>query len=530
MSDLTRKFFFASTVTLSILFSFVFFIVILFLLMFKRLDINLAISLTIIINFILWLISPYLTDFFNKKFYQAKFLSKEEVAQNYPDVYQVVNEVANQYQFPFPKIGIIPDKNPTAFTYGSARFNSRIILTEGIFHFLQPSEIRAVVAHELGHIVNRDFVVMIIASTLIQILYEIYFYTSRVRRRKSGNIKIIGLIAYFFYIIGIYLLLYLSRTREYLADSFASQISDPRDLSTALIKITYGIIAAQDDDTSKRLLQSTRHLGIIDVKNAKHYGIIAYITHNNPDIISEVMVFDKVNPWAKIAEFNSTHPLTGNRIDHLTDLAKVQGKPFLFDIDKAIERMGIDKSKLWQNFFFDVIVYFLPIILALFSFLFLPIYFVPAFYGLGLILQIPYRFPFISPKKTTILNEMRNPYASPFVGKPITLSGQAIGRGIPGYIFSEDIMYQDNSGIIFLDYNSAINFIGNIFFGLTKIKNLFGINSQAVGWFYRGVSSKLALRYLQTEKEVIRSHPILWQVIKSMFLISISFIWFLLIF
>jgi Zn-dependent protease with chaperone function len=517
------RLFFASLVTLGLLSSFVFGIVILVLLYLGTIDIYFAISLTIGINFILWLIGPYLSDLINKWFYKVKFVSKEELTQQHPEVAQIIEQVSTQYKFKFPKIGIIPDKNPTAFTYGSARFNSRIILTEGIFHFLNPQEARAVVAHELGHIVNRDFIVMMIASTLVQILYQIYSTLIRAKGKKSGLPKLIALASYGLYIIGIYLLYYLSRTREYLADEFSTKFTEPNDLSNALIKIAYGIVAAEDDDRTKALLQSTRHLGILDVKNAKHYGIASYVTHDDPNVLAEVMVFDKVNPWAKLAELNSTHPLTGNRIDHLSDISKATGRPFSFDIDSAIERMKIDKFKLYGSFLFGVIVWLLPFLFALYAFFLLPISLLPAVFALGLILQLPYKFPGGAATETTVLEQMRNPYASPLRGKSVTLSGQVIGRGVPGFVFGEDMMYQDSTGLVFLNYSSAFGFIGNIFFALKKIKTLFGIPSRAAGWFYRGGGSVVSLKYIQTDQGKVRSHPMLWAFLIPLILIGISF-------
>jgi Zn-dependent protease with chaperone function len=522
------KLFFVSLVTLTILFSFVFGLVILVLLYAEQINIVFAITLTIVINFFLWLVGPYITDFINRWFYKVKFVSKEELAQQHPEVAEIIEQVSAQYKFKFPKIGIIPDKNPTAFTYGSARFNARIVLTEGIFHFLTPKEARAVVAHELGHIVHRDFMVMMVASTLLQILYEIYAVLIRARGRKSGGVKIIALAAYFFYVIGIYLLYYLSRTREYLADAFSAKITDPSDLSNALIKIAYGIVMAEDDDKAKRLLQSTRHLGIIDVKNAKHYGITSYITHDDPNVLSEVMVFDKVSPWAKLAELNSTHPLTGKRIYHLSYISKAQGQPFFFDIDSAIERLKIDKGKLWGSFLFGLIILLLPYLFALYALFFLPIALLPAAFALGLILQLPYKFPGSrSPVQTTVLEQMRNPYASPIRGKPVALSGQVIGRGVPGFIFGEDMMYQDSTGLVFLNYSSAFGFVGNIIFALGKIKKLFNVPSLAVGWFYRGIGSMISLKYIQTEQEKVISHPILWSLLLPLILIIVSLWWYI---
>lgn len=521
------RLFLASLFTLTILFSFIAGIVILVLLYAEQLNLELAIGLTIGINFFLWLAGPTITDLINKWFYKVKFLTKEEVFNQYPEIAQIINQVSTQYKFRFPKIGIIPDKNPTAFTYGSDRFNARIVLTEGIFHFLNVQEVKAVVAHELGHIVNRDFIVMMIASTFVQILYEIYSYLMRIsqRNRKGKNndfVFVIASISYVLYLISIYLVFYLSRIREYLADAFSAKITSPQHLSSALIKIAYGIIATEDDNSSKHLLQSTRHLGIIDVKNAKYFGVTSSIAYNNPDTLSEVMIFDKVNPWAKLAELSSTHPLTGNRIGHLSDISKAQGQPFPFNIDAAIERLNINMSRLYSDFAFGLFIMLLPYIFTLISLFFLPIVLLPIAFAFGMLLQIPYRFPFKNSVETTVLEQMRNPYASPIRGIPVSFTGKVIGKGIPGYIFGEDMMYQDSTGLVFLDYTSIFGFIGNIFFALNKIKKLLGAPSHAAGWFYRSMGSMVSLKYLKTEQEMVKSHPIIWAIFLPLILIGIS--------
>lgn len=97
--------------------------------------------------------------------------------------------MAGDYRFYAPRIGFHPDRNPTAFTYGLLRSNARIVVTQGIFEFLTEEEQRAVVAHELGHIVNRDFILMTMAGMLVQILYQIYAVFARSQRSgsKEGN-------------------------------------------------------------------------------------------------------------------------------------------------------------------------------------------------------------------------------------------------------------------------------------------------------------------------------------------------------
>ena len=132
------------------------------------------------------------------------------------------------------------------------------MVTQGIFEFLSEEEQRAVVAHELGHIVNRDFILMTMAGMLVQILYQLYAVFARSQRSsssKEGNkLAVIGIVALVGYYIGIYLLLYLSRTREYLADAFSASRVEPRHLASALVKIAYGIVAVEDTEATQSLL------------------------------------------------------------------------------------------------------------------------------------------------------------------------------------------------------------------------------------------------------------------------------------
>ncbi len=504
------RLFVTSLFTLAVLSSFVYVVVILFLLSGGAINLSLAIALTIGINILLWLIGPKITELMTKWFYHCKYLSKSEVEQSYPEVAEIINQVASTYHFPSPKVGIIPDKNPTAFSYGSGRFNARIVLTDGIFQFLSPQEVKSVVAHELGHIKNRDFIVMMIASTLVQVLYEIYAVFIRTRGRGSGNLKLIALVAYALYIVGTYILLFLSRTREYLADEFSSQVTSSEDLATSLIKIAYGIVTTVEDSADKHLLHSTRHLGIIDIEHAKQIGVVSYVTNHDHNVLAEVMVFDKVSPWAKLAELNSTHPLTGKRIERLSRLSKNQSKPFVFDIEAAKNRLQVNNSKLYENFLLGIIIYLLPYVLSVVLILLGSIMWAAFAFVAGLIIQILYRFPSTNTIESNILDEMRNPYASPMRGKPVLFSGSVIGRGVPGYVFSADMMYQDKTGLIFMAYHSFFGFIGNLFFALGKIKTVFGVPSTAEGWFFRGMESALTLKYIKTDEGTVRSHPLLW--------------------
>ena len=303
---------FASLITFGILVGMVIGVVLAALVWMGEVNLTFAIALTVVINLLIWLISPWLSDLTLRWFNKLEFLDDATVKQRYAGVQQLIHQVADEYRFTAPRIGFIPDRNPTAFTYGLLRSNARIVVTQGIFEFLSEDEQRAVVAHELGHIVNRDFILMTMAGMLVQILYQVYAALGRSRSSdRKGKGAMIGLAALLCYYIGIYLLLYLSRTREYLADAFSASRIEPRHLASALIKIAYGIVAVEDTEATQSLLRSTRHLGVIDVKNARYAGLLAESAAKSPGSAAEAMLFDTYNPWAVLVQLNSTHPVTG---------------------------------------------------------------------------------------------------------------------------------------------------------------------------------------------------------------------------
>ncbi|QQS69045.1 M48 family metalloprotease [Candidatus Saccharibacteria bacterium] len=514
----------ASLVTLGLIFSFVFFIVMLVLLQTDSVNLWLAMGLTVVFNFLMWLVGPWVTDWINKFFYKVRFMSPEEVAAEHPEVAELIASVAAQYNFKHPKVGIIPDNNPTAFCYGSGRYNSRLIVTQGLFKYLNTGEQRAVVGHEMGHIVNRDFIVMMIASTLVQLLYEMYFWLSRSKGDRKSNLAAIGFIAYILYIIASYLLLFLSRTRELLADKFGAQVAEPEDLSNALIKIAYGIVSEEDTGATNRLLHSTRHMGLVDVKDAKHTGGVSYITNNDRHAVTEAMLFDAYSPWAKLIELNSTHPLTGRRVQHLSKMPSKSGRIFSYDVEAAASRVMLDKSRLWSVLWSDLGIMLLPYAAGIGAGFSTRNFGVGlAVFGAGLIAKTLYRYPSAQPVQTTVLDEMRNPYASPLRGKAVALTGAPVGRGVPGYVFGEDLMFQDKTGLIFMDYHSVFSFFGNLFFALKKVKKLLGQQAAASGWFYRSIASALVLQRMEIQgQKPIKSYRRAWSFVWAVLLIAIG--------
>ena len=454
-----------------------------------------------------------------------------------------IEELARKNNFKTPKLGFIEDGNPTAFTYGSGPWNARIVISRGIVNLLDENETKAVIAHETGHIVHLDFIVMTIAALIVSLLYELYYILARSSRKSSGGKKgggyliIIGLVSFVFYIIASYLLLFLSRTREYYADEFAAENAGANNLSTALIKIAYGIATVPDSESTTRLLESTRAQGISDFKVAKSFGLnyMDYRLNKNYESTKMAMVFDMKSPWAFLLELSSTHPLTGKRIVRLSEQAKEQNEQNMFNIDE-VKNYPVDNGRLYTNFFVDVLIgsniivwpfaLFLLVAGFLLNSLFLGIGLAVLSFGIMGFVHTLYRYP-SGFKQSQIRDCMADIYASPVRGKPVALNGVILGRGVAGAYFGEDMVIADRTGLVYLDFESLIPIIGNLFFAVSKVEKIIGQNVSATGWFFRGLGQKVVLDRMKNGEEVVSRQKLLgfiWAGIITVVGIAVVFV------
>jgi len=493
-----------------------------------------AIGITIVFNFAAFFLSPFLMDFTQSWLYQTRWVNLAEIENLSPETAKIIRQVCQQKNITTPRLGIIDDQNPTAFTYGSLPNSARLVVSKGLFTYLDDDEIATVYAHELGHIVHWDFAVMTVASTLVQICYLVYSTAKRFTRGGGDNkikdaLDTAALVAYIFYIIGTYLLLYLSRTREYFADHFAAETTgNPNGLSRALVKIAYGIV--EEGSRAKepsRLIEGTRALGIYDHKAASSTGT-AYRISSDPQKIGRVFLWDMFNPWGWLMELNSTHPLTGKRIRALSTYSEQLGLQTEFDMGRVIgEGKTLNKGKLYGNFFLDIVLYgaetigFIGGVIV--GFLMLATSHNPGLIlgtplvglGVGILIKAFVMFPDYSKAITTdILTLMSDPYASPLRGQPANLQGKLIGRGDAGYKFGSDLKLQDPSGMLYLHYASRFGPIGNFLFGMKRVESLIGQKVGTTGWFRRGIMPWMDLIQLTGENgTVVHSYHRFWSFI-----------------
>ncbi len=529
----------ASLFTLGLLFSFLFAILSGIAVYLELFSFWLVLGLVIAVNFIMWLISPRISDIVYSWFYDTEWITLDELQERSPEAADVITNVTREYGYSVPKLGVIQDGNPQAFTYGSGRWNSRILVTEGLFTYLDDNEVSSVYAHELGHITNRDFIIMTVANTIVQVLYLIAVRLYRFagsgdsRDRSGAALVAISVMAYIFYFIGRYLVYYLSRVREYSADRFAGTWTHPNYLSSALIKISYGIMDSPDNED---LMKATESMGIMNLEQGEEMGAVYYNATGlqNWDPLAKAFLFDLKNPWASLLELKSTHPLTGKRVKALC----AQATDPMFDFADLMRRFQVDTGRLWRNFARDLAVVGLPsVVVLLFPLLYLvgfvtesaPVGIVQAIgawmvlIGLGSIIKTVYKYPFGGDaQETTVIDLLSDIYASPVRGSKTVLSGTVIGRGQAGFRFGEDLMLKDDTGLMYLRYQSWLPVFGNFWFGWRHADDLVDTTVRAKGWFLRGIMPWMGLRHIAGEQNSFSSWVHLQGYIRGVFFVLVG--------
>lgn len=450
-------------------------------------NVLIAIGVSLFIIAIQFLIAPWLTDLSMRFFYKAKF--DKEIPEY---LKKFIEEECAKHKVKYPKIGIIDDGAPNAFTYGRTKKDARLVLTRGIFELLNEEEVKAVVGHEIGHIVHMDMLVMTAVQVVPLVMYAIFeLFTKNNDSDSDNKAAIVGYIAFVLYIISQYFILWLSRTREYYADEFSvRETKNPNALAEALVKIGFGLSTVTNektDDKKQQDVSKRNALGIFD-KNASKAMAVAAIDEKgiNKNRIKNSMKWEMWNPWAKWFELNSTHPLISKRINRISTMSKEfkQDPYIVFDLQKDQNITGY--------FLFELFIAMMPYI-ALVLFLILGACYNDQFLrflGIGMFIATIFLFIrfILSHKKgykaNTVEGLLSEVKVSHITSVSTEVKGTIIGRGDPGCIFNEDFVIKDKTGIIFLDYNQPL-FILNKIFALFKSNKMFDKEVTVKGWFRR---------------------------------------------
>ena len=256
--------------------------------------------------FVIAAVMNFVSYFFSDKIALAMYRAQPVTREQLPRVYEVVERLTQRNGLPMPKIFVIPTDSPNAFATGRNPSHASVAVTQGILNLLNDEELEGVLAHEIGHVKNRDILISSIAATIAGAItmvarmagYAAMFggYGGRDDRDRGGGA--IGAILMMFLapIAAMMIQMAISRSREYGADESGAHFTgNPYALASALKKL---------DAYSRRIplaaSPSTAHLFIVQ-----------------PFLGMGGMNF---------ANLFSTHPPIAKRIERLT------GRPAEFDV------------------------------------------------------------------------------------------------------------------------------------------------------------------------------------------------------
>ena len=164
-------------------------------------------------------------------------IAVEVDASSHPEFYGMVQRLAQRAGLPMPKVYIVDQAQPNAFATGRDPEHSAVAATTGLLNMLSHDEVEGVMAHELGHVKNRDTLIMTMVATIAGAVSMLANFGMFFRNRNAGIAGILAvLVAPFAAMI---VQMAISRTREFGADKSAAQISGkPLALASALAKIS----------------------------------------------------------------------------------------------------------------------------------------------------------------------------------------------------------------------------------------------------------------------------------------------------
>lgn len=410
-----------------------------------------------------------------------------------------------------PRLGIIYSGTPNAFSYGHTPKDARVVITKGLLDILTPEEVNAVLAHEIGHVEHWDFAVMATAALAPLLLYQIYVFG-----RRDKNTRPVAWAAYLCYLVSQFIVLLLNRTREYMADHYAANVTRaPNVLSSALVKIACGLVRSRGEyqeqmlfkTADKQSLRRTQRLegalSIMGISNVQSGAALA-LGGANPADAALVMQWDLVNPWARVYELNSTHPLTALRVRALNEDATALHQPVEYPLPER-------RDVVWGMFPFEVFLWAAPF-LAGAALLFdwgLDQFTTQAgtaellmATGALWIIRTWYRYRG-EYELTTIGALIRDTDVSQMRARAVRVQGEIVGRGLPGAFWSPDLVLRDATGMLFILYRQSIP-LARLLFAITSADELVGQKVEIEGWFRRGLRPYIEISCLTTENGTTR--------------------------
>ncbi|WP_457571943.1 zinc metalloprotease HtpX [Desulfovulcanus sp.] len=200
----------------------------------------------LVVAFILALVMNVSSYWFSDRIVLAMYRAQELSPGDAPYLHQTVAELAERANIPMPRIYLIPQDTPNAFATGRGPNHAVVAVTRGILNLLSPEELKGVLAHEIGHIRNRDILIQTVAATLAgaimfvsnMVKWAAIFGFGQSDDEEGGNPVVALVLAIVAPIAAMLIQMAISRSREYLADETGAKLAgNPEYLASALEKL-----------------------------------------------------------------------------------------------------------------------------------------------------------------------------------------------------------------------------------------------------------------------------------------------------
>lgn len=251
-----------------------------------------------VIAFMLAMVMNAGSYWYSDKIVLSMYRAVDLAPSDAPMIHAMVDELTQRAGLPKPRVVLIPENAPNAFATGRDPSHAVVAVTQGLLQTLSPEEIKGVLAHEMGHVKNRDILIQSVAATLAgaimivasMVKWATLFGFGSHNDEEGGNPVFAFVLALIAPIAATLIQMAISRSREFLADETGAQLAgNPNYLANALEKL---------DAYSRRVP----------------------LQHGSP--ATEHMFI--VNPFAGMsaAKLFSTHPPTEERVQRLRSMGR----------------------------------------------------------------------------------------------------------------------------------------------------------------------------------------------------------------
>ncbi|MEH1834961.1 MAG: M48 family metalloprotease [Nostoc sp.] len=485
-------------------------------------------QLLLIVLVILIGVSPWLLDLLLTNLYGQREFSKDVLNAHSREAVRVLQRCCQQRHWPLPKLRILPMAAPIILTYGSLPRNARIVVSQGLLEQLADDEIASIYATQLGHVAHWDFAVMSLLLLVTLPTYKLYQQVSELGNKISGiwrwPLTILASLVYGIWCLLTGTALWLSRLRLYYSDRVAAEITgNPNALIRALLKIAIGIAAdIQKQEHTSWQLESLNLLTPVSHQQSLSLGTIA----SNLSFES-FLKWDNANPYCRWFTINNSHPLMGDRIERLCQIARH------WHLDTELHFASVPSKVKRQSFLLQIAPWLgipLGVVFAALVWLTWQLAFTLKFlnlkwiyedwsfitgclligFSIGTVMRINSFFPDIKPATVQtddcLPNLLSDPSALPIDSISVRIVGKLLGRQGTSNSLAQDLILESSAGLVKLHH---ISWLGQS----VNHQDLIGRQIIVTGWFRRGATPWIDIQTLETQsgKTIHSPHPI-WSI------------------